>query len=105
MKHFNSKILLTILLCMFGAKANAYDISVENADGVTIYYNYTNNGTELEVTYNNSDYYSDYYWGSYTGSVVIPEEVTYMNRTRKVTSIGNEAFSILLQPDLDYYPQ
>jgi len=30
--------------------------------------------------------------GSYSGNVVIPEEVTYMNRTRKVTSIGNRAF-------------
>lgn len=30
--------------------------------------------------------------GSYRGTVVIPEEVTYMNRTRKVTSIGEEAF-------------
>ena len=27
------------------------------------------------------------------GTIVIPEEVTYMNRTRKVTSIGNQAFS------------
>ena len=31
--------------------ASAHEFSVENADGVTIYYNYTNDGKELEVTY------------------------------------------------------
>ena len=71
---------------MVGTKAFAYDIAVENADGVTIYYNYINDGTELEVTYKTTDY------KSYSGSVVIPKEVTYMNRTRKVTSIGKSAF-------------
>lgn len=65
--------------------ASAYDIAVENADGVTIYYNYINDGNELEVTNKGID-------GSYESSVVIPEEVTYMTRTRKVTSIGANAF-------------
>ena len=73
--------LLTVLFSMVGAKAYAYDIAVNNTDGVTIYYNYSNNGQELEVTS-----------GSYSGSVSIPEEVTFMNRTRKVTSIGDQAF-------------
>lgn len=86
MKQLNSTILLTILFCMFGAKAQAYDIAVENADGVTIYYNYINDGAELEVTYKNDNY------RSYSGSVLIPEDVTYMNRQRKVTSIGESAF-------------
>ena len=76
--------LFSILLSMVGTKAFAYDIAVENADGVTIYYNYINDGKELEVTYQgNYKYY---------GSVVIPKEVTYVNRTRKVTSIGRQAF-------------
>ena len=74
-------LLLVILLSMVGTKALAYDIAVKNADGVTIYYNYINDGTELEVAK-----------GRYNGSVVIPEEVTYMNITQKVTSIGNYAF-------------
>ena len=82
--------LLTVLMSMVGAKTYAYDIAVQNADGVTIYYNYINNGTELEVTFwGTSDYY---YLYRYTGNVVIPEEVNYMNRTRKVTSIGSKAF-------------
>ena len=73
--------------------ASAHDIEVQNADGVTIYYNYINNGTELEVTFYGSDYDSYSYSNDYQGNVAIPEEVTYMNRTRKVTSIGSNAFA------------
>ena len=65
---------------------SAHDIEVANADGVTIYYNYSDDGKELVVTNRN------HYTNSYTGYVEIPEEVTYMNRTRKVTSIGESAF-------------
>ena len=79
--------LFTVLMSMVGAKAFAYDIAVKNADGVTIYYNYISDGLELEVTRNT--FFSN---GSYSGSVIIPEDVTYMSRTRKVTSIGYRAF-------------
>ena len=78
------KQLLFILMILLPLVASAQDIAVKNADGVTIYYNYINDGTELEVTF--LDGYK------YRGNVAIPEEVTYMNRTRKVTSIGTEAF-------------
>ena len=70
--------------------ASAHDIEVNNTDGVTIYYNYTNNRTELEVTFLGSVYYSNS--NRYQGNVVIPEEVTYGNKTLKVTSIGYCAF-------------
>lgn len=85
--------LLTVLMSMVGAKAYAYDFAVKNADGVTIYYNYTNDGKELEVT--NLSYSS--FEGrarGYEGVEIlnIPESVTYMNRTRKVTAIGDYAF-------------
>ena len=99
MKHFISTILPTMLLCMFGAKAYAYDIAVNNADGVTIYYNYINNEKELEVTYlyYYEDYVNDSGWKGfedvYVGNVVIPEEVTYSDVTRKVTQIGKCAFA------------
>ncbi len=84
MKQFNITLLLILLMSMASIKAfAAYDIAVENADGKTIYYNYINNGTELEVTSGWS--------GSYSGNIVIPETVTYMNRTRDVTYI-NRAF-------------
>ena len=79
------KLFLSILLLALPLLATAADIAVENSDGVTIYYNYINNGTELEVT-SKGNY-------SYSGAVNIPEEVTYMSRTRKVTTIGNHAFS------------
>ena len=78
------KQLLSLVMFLLPLVANAYDIGVQNEDGVTIYYNYINNGTELEVASTNYDCY----WGV----VVIPEEVTYMSRTRIVTRIGHDAF-------------
>ena len=87
MKHFSLSMLLTLLLSMMGINAFAYDIAVENADGVTIFYDFINNGTELRVTDNKTASSEPY-----SGSIVIPEEVTYMNETRKVTSIGYRAF-------------
>ena len=87
MKHLNLSTLLIMFISMIGVKAFGYDFAATNADGVTIYYNYINNHTELEVTrpqYGKNIYY---------GNVNIPETVTYMNRTRRVTSIGENAFS------------
>ena len=89
-QHIFTKILLMLLMSMVGTKALAHDIEVQNADGVTFYYNYINDGTELAVTFRGSK--SDSYSNEYQGNVAIPEEVTYMNRTRKVTSIGSWAF-------------
>ena len=80
------KLFLSTLLLALPLLASAYDIAVENSDGVTIYYNYINNGTELEVTSSGNYNYR------YSGVVNIPEDVTYMDRMRKVTSIGQEAF-------------
>ena len=84
------KQLLLFVMMLLPLVASAHEFEVQNTDGVTIYYNYTNNGTELEVTYYGPLYNS--FIDRYTGNVVIPEEVTYMNRTRKVTSIGDYAF-------------
>ena len=76
-------VMMTAILSTMGTHhAFAYDIAVEN-EGKTIYYNYSSDGTELIVTSGDN---------IYSGNVVIPEEVTYMNRTRKVSSIGNDAF-------------
>ena len=83
------KQLLLLAMILLPLMASAHDIEVQNADGVTIYYNYINNGTELEVTFRGDNYYSS---DDYRGNVAIPEEVTYMNRTRKVTSIRDRAF-------------
>ena len=81
-------ILLTLLMSMTGAKAFAHDIAVANNDGVTIYYRWANNNTELAVSYGGS-----FGSSSYTGNVVIPESVDYNGNTYPVTSIGYYAFS------------
>ena len=83
-------ILLSVLMSMTGAKASAHDIEVANSDGVTIYYVWTNNKTELAVSYRGSDYY--YYSNRYSGNVVIPSSVVYNGNTYSVTSIGDYAF-------------
>ena len=90
MKQLNITFILALLMSMVGLSASAHDIEVKNEQDVTIYYNYINEGTELEVTFRGDKYNS--YSGEYTGNVVIPEEVTFMNRTRKVTRIGDHAF-------------
>ena len=93
------KQLLLFAMILLPLVASAYDIEVQNADGKTIYFNYINNGTELQVTYKSwsaSGRYGNltYTYHGYEGvtDLVIPEEVTYMERTRKVTSIGGNAF-------------
>ena len=45
------KQLLLLAMILLPMVASAHDIEVKNADGVTIYYNYINDGTELEVTF------------------------------------------------------
>ena len=100
MKQLSNKLILALLMSIAGITASVhaqdrYDIAVNNADGVTIYYHYINESTELEVCLRGYTYYggnSYNYYTSYSGNVVIPEEVTFMNRIRKVTSIGYRAF-------------
>ena len=87
MKRKYLYMLLVSLLWMAGVNASAYSIAVENADGVTIYYNYINNDTELEVTYKSSKPRGDY-----SGIVNIPKEVIIEEKTLLVTSIGQLAF-------------
>ncbi|MBQ3804227.1 MAG: leucine-rich repeat protein [Prevotella sp.] len=70
--------------------ASAHDIAVANSDGKTIYYNYNSDGSSVSVTYQGT-YYSSYS-NEYTGTVVIPETVTYNGKTYSVTSIGDYAF-------------
>ena len=89
MKRFSLLILLTMLMSMMETNAFAYDIAVKNADGVTIYYNYYNEGKELQVTFLSSDSNNKY---ACADNVVIPKEVAFMNRMRMVTSIGSDVF-------------
>ena len=84
------KYLLVFMMMSLALTVGAHDIEVKNADDVTIYYNYINEGTELEVTFRGDECYECYY--EYSGNVVIPEEVNYMGRILKVTSIGEYTF-------------
>ena len=88
MKTSKSILSIIVFLFVFGVKASAYHIAVKNDDGVEIYYNYYNYGTELQVTYNSRD---DDNRG-YEGNVNIPETITYNGHTYNVTTIGNDAF-------------
>ena len=90
MKHFYLTFLLTVLMSMVGAKTSAHDIEAKNADGVTIYYRWNIDKTELSVTYRGDLLYS--YTNEYSGNVVIPLSVTYGGKEYSVTSIGDDAF-------------
>ena len=68
-----------MLMSMVGAKA----LAIVNIDG--IYYFFS--GTNAIVTHSDLNFYY-----KYTGSVVIPETVTYNGTTYSVTRIGDEAF-------------
>ena len=73
-------LLLLLLMLMSTIDVSAYDLAVENDDGVTIYYNYTNNMTELAVAKAT---------GLYRASVIhIPSIVNGLS----VTAIDNYAF-------------
>lgn len=86
-------VLPAMLLSWASTTAYAHRVAAVNDQGVTIYYNYkyTDNGTELEVTYRGSSSYSEY--NEYSGEVVIPESVTDNGTTYPVTGIGFYAFA------------
>ena len=90
MKHCYLSFFIATLMSMACTMASAHDIAVANSDGKTIYYNYNSDGSSVSVTYQGT-YYSSYS-NEYTGTVVIPETVTYNGKTYSVTSIGDYAF-------------
>ena len=83
MKQKTLSFLLAVLMSMVANMASAYDAKIDG-----IYYNF--NDTKATVTY---QYYYDDNQHAYSGSVTIPESVTYSGKTYSVTSIGNYAFS------------
>lgn len=88
--------LLVLLMSNISITAFAYDIGVESDDGNIIYYNYINDGKELEVVEVSMKYG--------VGTLRIPSEVTYYGRTRKVTSIGEDAFQGIEKVSCLYLP-
>lgn len=89
MKHLHFTLLL--LLATF-ITAVAHDFEAVNSDGVTIYYNYNDDGNSVSVTYKGPTY--DAYYYEYSGKVVLPEEVTDNGKTYAVTAIGERAFFV-----------
>ena len=89
-KLLTPKILLILLMSFFSTSAIAHDIEVKNADGVTIYFKWINDKTELQVSYRGDEF--DAFGYEYSGNVVIPESVKYNGKTYSVTSIGYGAF-------------
>ena len=83
MKHKALLYLLAVLMSMVANVASAYDAEIDG-----IYYNFS--GTKATVTYKFSGTNSNR--GAYSGSVTIPETVTYGGNTYNVTSIGEHAF-------------
>ena len=90
MKHYYLSFFIATLMSMTCNMASAHDIAVANSNGKTIYYNYNSDGSSVSVTYQGT--YSSSYSNKYTGTVVIPETVTYNGKTYSVTSIGSAAF-------------
>ena len=78
------KLLLSLFAILLPLLANAHDFEING-----IFYNITSS-TEVEVTFEGDSYDSYYY--EYSGSINIPESVTYIYVEYSVTSIGDCAF-------------
>ena len=74
-KRFTACLTTLILSVFFSISASAYRVEV---DGIF----YDISGTTATVTR-----------GDYSGDIVIPESITYINSKYSVTSIGSYAFS------------
>ena len=82
MKKF--RFLLFIYFVGLTMGVNAYDFSVVNADGKTIYYNViSNTNLTCEVTYGTN---------KYSETVNVSASVSYNSKTYSVVEIGSEAF-------------
>ena len=85
MKYNYFKHLFMCLCFIASFNTFAYDAEIDG-----IYYIFTSDSTAT-VTYQSYINYS--YVSDYSGSIVIPESVTYNGKTYSVTSISNAAFS------------
>ena len=86
------KIALLLSLCLLAIPASmkAYDFSVENSAGKTLYYNVTSDADKtVEVTYETRNVSTH----SYFGEIDIPTSVLYNGTTYTVTRIGEQAFA------------
>lgn len=80
------KLILATICGIMSVSAVAYDFQEGE-----IYYNILPDGQSVEVTHNNTADYNGF--AAYTGSVTIPESVTYNGVTYNVVKIGEDAFA------------
>ena len=81
------KLFLLFFSALLCTAVSAHDFVVDG-----IYYYITSSGDlTVSVTYQGNSYYE--YYNEYSGSVVIPEKVTYNSKEYSVTSIGYSAFA------------
>ena len=86
MKNLYIKLCLLALSAFFVQSLHAYDFAVDG-----IYYSITSSTDKtVSVTYKSYSHYS--YYSDYSGTIVIPNEVTYNSITYNVTSINEHAF-------------
>ncbi len=78
------KVFLSILLTLLPFLANAETVEIDG-----IWYTLIPKGNVAEVTKNPSD---DFYTGSYSGEIIIPEKITYEGKEYPVKKIGDYAF-------------
>ena len=83
MKHLNITLFLFALMSMVSVKVNAYDVRI---DGIC----YNLDSSEMTATVTARNYY--YYGHYYSGSIAIPNNVTYGGREYRVKNIDNRAF-------------
>lgn len=89
MKKYFFTYILTVLMSMVGIEASAYDFKATSDDGVTFFYNWIKDKTEVAVTYEGKTWVAT---AGYTGDIKVPESVTYEGKTYPVTRIGYCAF-------------
>ena len=87
MKHKHLTFVLAMLMSITAGMASAHDFEVDG-----IYYNITSSSSPYTVAVTYQGAYYNWYTDRYTGSVTIPESVTYNSTTYSVTDIGNYAF-------------
>lgn len=81
-------VFFFLLIAINFASVYGHDITVVSSNGKAIYYNKLTN--EVEVTYRGSSWGE--YTNEYTGVIVIPASVTYMNKAYTVVRIYYAAF-------------
>ena len=81
------KLFLSMILLALPLVVGAYEVKIDG-----IYYNLNTEEKTAEVTYQGLNSYSGFYYSDYSGSVVIPGNITYEGIEYSVTSVGEYAF-------------